>query len=75
MAGAHAAAVVAVEVLVEEEVVLEVGVGLQQLVVAEGGAAAVFVAQQQLGEALAQGRGYLSLLDDAQRRAFDHPPK
>ena len=52
VAGTHAVALVAVEVLVEEQVVSEMRVGLEQLGLAESGAVAVFVFQKQLGQAL-----------------------
>ena len=59
MAGPEAVAVIAVEILVEPEVVAEIGVVLQLLIVAETGAAAGFgVAQKKLGEAGGESIGH-----------------
>ncbi len=50
MAGSDASAGVAVEVLVEQQVVVPMGVGLEAFVRAEDGAASVLVAQEDVGE-------------------------
>nr|GFC01356.1 hypothetical protein [Tanacetum cinerariifolium] len=61
VAGAEAVAGVAVEVLVEEEVVAKLGVVLQGLVSTEAGAAAgVGIAQEELREAGREGIGYVA---------------
>ena len=52
--GAAAAAIVAVEVFVEQDVVLEMGIGLKFFVVAENRAPAVGTAQEELDHAAAQ---------------------
>jgi hypothetical protein len=47
----EAVAIVAVEILVEQQVVTEMGVSLQRFIVAKGGTAAFSIFQEQLVEA------------------------
>src|SRR6185503_10518241 len=73
MRSAAAAAVVAVEVLVEQDVVLEVGIRLKFLVAAEDGAPPVRSAPEELEQAAAQLVGDLleRQHDAGSGRAFD----